>query len=54
MNPDEIKAKVNATKINNLLKPGKYFQVEEIPKLGSGKTDFSAAKKLTIELLKGQ
>jgi acyl-CoA synthetase (AMP-forming)/AMP-acid ligase II len=54
MDPDEVKAKVNATKINNLLKPSKYFQVEEIPKLGSGKSDFSAAKKVTLELLKGK
>ena len=52
MSADELKAKVNATKMNNLLKPNKYFQVDEIPKLGSGKTDFSAAKKITLDLIK--
>ena len=49
--PEMLKAKVNEANINNLLKPQSYFQVESIPKLGSGKTDFAAAKKQVLLLL---
>ena len=52
MDADDIKQKVIASKINNFLKPQYYFKVEMIPKLGSGKTDFSAAKKQVLELLR--
>ncbi len=48
----DIKQQVNSAKINNLLKPQNYFQVDAIPKLGSGKTDFSAAKHKVLELLR--
>ncbi len=33
-----------------MLIPDEWFTVEEFPKLGSGKTDFSQAKKLALEL----
>ena len=31
--------------------PSQYIQVDEIPKLGSGKTDFAGSKKLSAELV---
>jgi acyl-[acyl-carrier-protein]-phospholipid O-acyltransferase/long-chain-fatty-acid--[acyl-carrier-protein] ligase len=37
--------------LNPLAHPALYFRVTEIPKLGSGKTDFSTAKKLALELV---
>ncbi|MFT6835457.1 MAG: acyl-[acyl-carrier-protein]-phospholipid O-acyltransferase [Francisellaceae bacterium] len=49
---NELKNKVNSSKMNNLLKPRKYFKIQEIPKLGSGKTDFSEAKKKVLEFLR--
>ena len=45
---DGIQHTVTQAKINNLMKPQRYQYVENIPKLGSGKTDFSAARKLAI------
>jgi acyl-[acyl-carrier-protein]-phospholipid O-acyltransferase / long-chain-fatty-acid--[acyl-carrier-protein] ligase len=49
--PDELRKQINASSMNNLQKPQNYFKVDGIPKLGSGKTDFTAAKKLCLELL---
>ena len=37
--------------LNLLALPGLYFRITEIPKLGSGKTDFTTAKKLALELV---
>jgi acyl-[acyl-carrier-protein]-phospholipid O-acyltransferase/long-chain-fatty-acid--[acyl-carrier-protein] ligase len=42
---------LNAQGLNSLAHPALYFHVAEVPKLGSGKTDFSAAKKLALELV---
>lgn len=52
LDPDELKDVVRHSGIENLYKPTNYFKVVSVPKLGSGKTDFSKAKKLTNELLK--
>jgi acyl-CoA synthetase (AMP-forming)/AMP-acid ligase II len=52
LNPDELKEIVRHIDMENLYKPTNYFKVMNIPKLGSGKTDFSKAKKLTNELVK--
>lgn len=49
MSGKEIKQSLIKNKINPLMIPSDYIQVEEIPKLGSGKTDFSTAKKLVLE-----
>ena len=49
-----LRKAVNASKINNLLKPQHYFKVDVIPKLGSGKTDFATAKQYVLELLKNK
>lgn len=39
-----------AANVNPMMLPGVIYQVEAIPKLGSGKTDFSAAKQLAQRL----
>jgi len=36
--------------LGSLALPSAYFLVDEIPKLGSGKTDFGSAKKLALRL----
>lgn len=52
LEPTELKEIVRHSGIENLYKPTNYFKVISIPKLGSGKTDFSKAKNLTNELVK--
>lgn len=42
----EIRSLIMGSAIHNLYKPYRYQAVREIPKLASGKTDFSAAKQL--------
>lgn len=49
---DELKDIVRHSNIENLYRPSNYFKVIAIPKLGSGKTDFSKAKKLALDLVK--
>ncbi len=44
----DIKKKLIEGDTNALMIPSDYIQVEEIPKLGSGKTDFSTAKKRVL------
>ncbi|MCF6766515.1 AMP-binding protein [Thiotrichales bacterium 19S3-7] len=51
MPADEIKSKVDASNMNNLLKPREYFHIDEIPKLGSGKCDYGKAKQIVLEKL---
>jgi len=48
INKDELKALLTKAKINPLHHPAKVIIVEEIPKLGSGKTDFGATKKIAL------
>ena len=47
---DKIKLKkiLSDAKINPLYHPANVISVVEIPKLGSGKTDFSATKKIAL------
>ncbi len=49
---EELKAKIKALEMNPLFVPSSYFKVDEIPKLGSGKSDFNGTKKLALELYK--
>ncbi len=49
--PDELLAKLRAAKIPPLIIPSDCFAVAELPKLGSGKSDYSAAKQLASKLL---
>ena len=44
----ELKAILLKANINPMMLPAKVINVEEIPKLGSGKTDFSLAKKVVL------
>jgi len=46
----DIRQSMLASSCNPLAIPDSYYQVDELPKLGSGKTDFSLAKTLAIEL----
>ncbi len=46
---DALQQKVDQSHLPNLQKPSKYLQVEMIPKLGVGKTDFAAAKGLALQ-----
>ncbi|MGV3591581.1 MAG: AMP-binding protein, partial [Gammaproteobacteria bacterium] len=45
-----LREQLNAQGLTPLAHPAQYFHVAEIPKLGSGKTDFGTAKKLALEL----
>jgi acyl-[acyl-carrier-protein]-phospholipid O-acyltransferase/long-chain-fatty-acid--[acyl-carrier-protein] ligase len=49
---DSIKQLLIENKCNPLLLPSETREIDRVPKLGSGKTDFSNAKKLAME--KGQ
>jgi acyl-coenzyme A synthetase/AMP-(fatty) acid ligase len=48
INKDELKKLLTNTKTNPLYRPAKVLFVEEIPKLGSVKIDFSATKKIAL------
>jgi acyl-[acyl-carrier-protein]-phospholipid O-acyltransferase/long-chain-fatty-acid--[acyl-carrier-protein] ligase len=48
INKDELKALLTKAKINPLHYPANVLLVNEIPKLGSGKTDFGATKKIAL------
>ncbi len=45
----ELKDIVQQSDLSALARPGKYIQVDEIPKLGSGKSDFATAKKIALD-----
>jgi len=48
---DELKTEIKSLGMNPLFVPSKYFKVEEIPKLGTGKADFKGIKKLAEQLV---
>ncbi|RTZ64555.1 MAG: acyl-[ACP]--phospholipid O-acyltransferase [Aquificaceae bacterium] len=47
----ELKHVLLAKDVNPLMIPAKVQNVEEIPKLGSGKTDFATSRKVVLEAL---
>jgi len=47
-----IRQKLIESDINPLMIPAEFLSVDAIPKLGTGKTDFSAVKKLAGEMVK--
>jgi acyl-[acyl-carrier-protein]-phospholipid O-acyltransferase/long-chain-fatty-acid--[acyl-carrier-protein] ligase len=49
---DQLRKDLLAINCNPLMIPSAIYQVEAVPKLGSGKTDFSAAKNMAIQLTK--
>jgi acyl-[acyl-carrier-protein]-phospholipid O-acyltransferase/long-chain-fatty-acid--[acyl-carrier-protein] ligase len=48
---DEIRVMINNSDMQSLHRPKKIIAVESIPKLGSGKTDFSATRRLAKEIV---
>ncbi len=51
MDVKTLQMTVTQSDMLNLMKPQWYLPVEQIPKLGTGKTDFAAAKKIALESL---
>ncbi len=47
---NELKAMIKKSSLNPLMQPSKYYFLEDMPKLGSGKTDLKMAKKIATEL----
>lgn len=50
MSSTEIKQALLDAGMTGLMLPAEFYQVDEVPMLGSGKTDFSSAKKLAQQL----
>jgi acyl-[acyl-carrier-protein]-phospholipid O-acyltransferase / long-chain-fatty-acid--[acyl-carrier-protein] ligase len=48
LDKDELKKLLSDAKVNPLYHPSQVLKVDEIPKLGSGKTDFGATKKIAL------
>ncbi len=46
----ELKDIIKNSSLNALMQPSQFFYLQEMPKLGSGKTDLKQAKKLATEL----
>jgi len=46
---EDLKQLIEQSELNPLMKPAMLVPVEEIPKLGSGKSNFSQAKQIAIE-----
>ncbi len=47
---DEVLREIRKSGIPQMMIPGSAFRVSQVPKLGSGKADFSTAKKMAVEL----
>ena len=47
---DGLRAKVREAGLPPLMQPQQWFAVEAVPKLGTGKADFTGAKKLAAEI----
>jgi acyl-[acyl-carrier-protein]-phospholipid O-acyltransferase/long-chain-fatty-acid--[acyl-carrier-protein] ligase len=47
----ELKSTLLQTGVNPMMLPTKVINIEEIPKLGSGKTDFATSKKVVLSKL---
>jgi len=50
LDPQRLRERLVASGLPALALPAAYFTVEAIPRLGSGKTDFSSGKRLAQEL----
>jgi len=53
MEVEVLQESIKSLGLNPLFIPSKYFKVEELPKLGTGKADFKGAKKLAGDLCCG-
>ena len=47
---ERLKSLIKDSSLNPLMQPSEYYFLEEMPKLGSGKTDLKMAKKIATEL----
>lgn len=47
---DELKQLISSTKLTSIMKPSEIFIIDEIPILGTGKTDYIKAKKIARKL----
>ncbi|HFQ62141.1 MAG TPA: acyl-[ACP]--phospholipid O-acyltransferase [Epsilonproteobacteria bacterium] len=47
---DDLKERIKTLEMNPLFMPSEYYKIEELPKLGTGKSDFKGAKNLAGEL----
>jgi acyl-[acyl-carrier-protein]-phospholipid O-acyltransferase/long-chain-fatty-acid--[acyl-carrier-protein] ligase len=47
--PDQIKDRIRQSGMPPLLQPSVVVLVDELPRLGSGKADYAAAKKIALE-----
>ena len=47
---NELKKMIKNSSLNPLMIPSEYYLLDEMPKLGSGKTDLKKAKKIATEL----
>lgn len=54
VDPDELSRKLRKSGMPPLMIPGSVFKVDSIPKLGSGKWDFTNMKKLAIQLMESK
>jgi acyl-[acyl-carrier-protein]-phospholipid O-acyltransferase/long-chain-fatty-acid--[acyl-carrier-protein] ligase len=45
---DQIQKLIDQSELNPLMKPSQLIHVDAIPKLGSGKNNFSQAKQIAI------
>lgn len=52
--PSQVLSELRATDFPPIMLPSLAFQVEKVPKLGSGKADFTTAKKLAKELVEAR
>jgi acyl-[acyl-carrier-protein]-phospholipid O-acyltransferase/long-chain-fatty-acid--[acyl-carrier-protein] ligase len=49
IDPDQMRGLIEQSGLNPLMRPAELIHVEAIPKLGSGKNDFSRAKQIALE-----
>jgi len=47
---EKITAVIKESDLPPIMQPGRIYNVEELPKLGSGKNDYKRAKKMALEL----
>jgi len=48
IDPDQVRKQLIAANTNPLMIPARIRQIQQVPKLGSGKTDFAGAKALAL------
>jgi acyl-[acyl-carrier-protein]-phospholipid O-acyltransferase/long-chain-fatty-acid--[acyl-carrier-protein] ligase len=49
---DAVEKSIRDSDLIPMMRPAKIYKVEQIPKLGTGKSDFGGAKRVAIEMIK--